>query len=34
MLDKFVTRGEECQNLDYPPPAGIMMDEDGTMYAA
>jgi DNA polymerase epsilon subunit 4 len=33
MLDRFVTREEESQDLDNPP-ADIMMDEDGTMYAA
>ncbi|KAJ8586789.1 histone-fold-containing protein [Rhizopogon salebrosus TDB-379] len=34
MLDRFVTRGEESQDPDNPPPADIVMDEDGAMYAA
>ncbi|KAG1823412.1 uncharacterized protein BJ212DRAFT_1261703 [Suillus subaureus] len=33
MLDKFVTRGEESQELDNTPPPDVVMDEDGTMYA-
>ncbi|OAX34296.1 hypothetical protein K503DRAFT_699010 [Rhizopogon vinicolor AM-OR11-026] len=34
MLDRFVTRAEESQDLDNPLPAEIVMDEDGAMYAA
>ncbi|KAG1869971.1 hypothetical protein F4604DRAFT_1772892 [Suillus subluteus] len=33
MLDKFVARGEESQELDNTPPPDVVMDEDGTMYA-
>ncbi|KAG2069125.1 hypothetical protein BDR04DRAFT_1205405 [Suillus decipiens] len=33
MLDKFITRGEESQELDNTPPPDVVMDEDGTMYA-
>jgi DNA polymerase epsilon subunit 4 len=32
MLDKFVTREEESQELDDTPPPDVIMDEDGTMY--
>ncbi|KAG2361823.1 hypothetical protein BDR07DRAFT_1408458 [Suillus spraguei] len=33
MLDKFVSRGEESQELDNTHPPDVVMDEDGTMYA-
>jgi DNA polymerase epsilon subunit 4 len=33
MLDKFVNRGEESQELDNTLPPDVVMDEDGTMYA-
>ncbi|KAG2154212.1 uncharacterized protein EDB93DRAFT_1081731 [Suillus bovinus] len=34
MLDKFITRGEESQELDNTPPPDVIMDEDGIMYTA
>ncbi|KAG2136692.1 hypothetical protein DEU56DRAFT_737009 [Suillus clintonianus] len=33
MLDRFVTKGEESQDLDNTHPADVVMDDDGTMYA-